>query len=640
MSSNRPDLPSPRPRGILKNASYNRDSYHVRPSPSLDMPKEQEDQDETSPLIRPQSEGVESPLTLSTIPSPEDSENWNEADTEDTKSSWYLVLLTLSIGGLQIAWSVELSNGSPYLLSLGISKSLLAFVWIAGPLSGTLVQPYVGIKSDRCRSKWGKRRPFIVAGALATIISLVLLAWTKEIVQNFFALFQVGAESQTVHVVSIVWAVSFIYILDFSINTIQAAIRAFIVDNAPTHQQNDANAWASRMSGFGNILGYLSGYVNLPRYLGFFGNTQFKVLCVIAVLALTITVGISCLSIQERDPRLEGNPPPQKGGVLSFFVELYRSMKRLPPQVRKVCAVQFFAWIGWFPFLFYITTYIGEIYVEPYFVENPHMSPSEIDATWERATRIGTFALLIFAFTNLAAAVVLPLLIAPGFEPPSPQPHTPLTPHAYTPTTPRSMTGSDYFAYTPQHSTSKLNLSEPSRWERIKSRMPSVQMSAFTLRRAWILSHLLFAAATFLTFFVHDTTTATILVAFIGIPWALSNWAPFALIAAEISKREAIRRNQIPAPATAEGQALANGDDPAQGADQAGVILGIHNVAIAAPQVIATLVSSAIFKALQKPRGTPGDDSVAWVLRFGGLAALVAAYLTSRITEEGEEEEL
>lgn len=112
MSSNWPDLPSPRPRGILKNASYNRDSYHGRPSPSLDMPKEQEDQDETSPLIRPQSERVESPLTLSTIPSPEDSENRNEADTEDTKSSWYLLLLTLSIGGLQIAWSVELSNGS------------------------------------------------------------------------------------------------------------------------------------------------------------------------------------------------------------------------------------------------------------------------------------------------------------------------------------------------------------------------------------------------------------------------------------------------------------------------------------------------------------------------------------------------
>lgn len=63
-------------------------------------------------------------------------------------------------------------------------------------------------------------------------------------------------------------------------------------------------------------------------------------------------------------------------------------------------------------------------------------------------------------------------------------------------------------------------------------------------------------------------------------------------------------------------------------------MLGIHNVAIAAPQVIATLVSSAIFRALQKPRGSTGDDSVAWVLRFGGLATVVAAWLTLRIEEE------
>lgn len=46
------------------------------------------------------------------MPSPEDSESWDNVNTEETKSQWYLILLTLSIGGLQIAWSVELSNGS------------------------------------------------------------------------------------------------------------------------------------------------------------------------------------------------------------------------------------------------------------------------------------------------------------------------------------------------------------------------------------------------------------------------------------------------------------------------------------------------------------------------------------------------
>ena len=111
MSDNRP-LRSPRPRGILKNASYNRDSYDARPSASLDTQKEQDDQDETSPLIAPRRESQESALTISSMPSPQDSDPWNNISTEETKSQWYLILLTLSIGGLQIAWSVELSNGS------------------------------------------------------------------------------------------------------------------------------------------------------------------------------------------------------------------------------------------------------------------------------------------------------------------------------------------------------------------------------------------------------------------------------------------------------------------------------------------------------------------------------------------------
>ena len=66
------------------------------------------------------------------------------------------------------------------------------------------------------------------------------------------------------------------------------------------------------------------------------------------------------------------------------------------------------------------------------------------------------------------------------------------------------------------------------------------------------------------------------------------------------------------------------------------MILGLHNVAISAPQVFATLVSSAIFKATQKSRGSAGDDSVGWVLRFGGVAALIAAYMTYRVGEEGD----
>ncbi len=378
------------------------------------------------------------------------------------------------------------------------------------------------------------------------------------------------------------------------------------------------------MAGIGNILGYLSGYFELPKILPFLGNSQFRVLCAIASIALVVTVSISCGSIKERDPTFEGAPPEQKGGVIGFFKNLFKSVKNLPPQIRRVCEVQFFAWIGWFPFLFYSTTYVGEIYAEPFFAEKPDMTQKEIDDIWEHATRVGTFALLIFAITTFIASVVLPFIVVPTYKAPIPAAPTPMTP-----TTPGSLSASGYFSLKPAPSLSK------SRWRRLRNITSHLQIESLTLRRAWLLSHIFFAACMWLTLAVRTTLTATALVALIGIPWALTQWAPFSLISAEISKRDAIRRGVMNPPATDEGALLAAGEDDK--ADQAGVVLGIHNVAIAAPQVIATLVSSIIFKLLQKPRGSTGDDSVAWVLRFGGLCALVAAWWTTKVGEEKDE---
>lgn len=110
-------------------------------------------------------------------------------------------------------------SGQPYLLSLGMSKALLAFVWIAGPLTGTLVQPYIGIRSDNCRVSWGKRKPFMVVGSAATVVSLLALAWVKEIVGGFLSIFGVDPQSQGTKTVIIIIATILMYCLDFAINT-------------------------------------------------------------------------------------------------------------------------------------------------------------------------------------------------------------------------------------------------------------------------------------------------------------------------------------------------------------------------------------------------------------------------------------
>ncbi|KAJ5317451.1 hypothetical protein N7508_001959 [Penicillium antarcticum] len=585
----------------------------------------------------------------------------NGVDNEGSKGVLYMLLLTLSIGGLQVVWSVELSNGSPYLLSLGMSKALLAFVWIAGPLTGGLVQPYIGIRSDNCRISWGKRKPFMVVGCAATIVALLALAWVREIVGGFLSIFGVDSGSQGTKIVVNIVATILMYCLDFAIATVQAAIRAFIVDNCPAHQQELANAWASRLIGVGNILGYIFGYLDLPKIIPFLGNTQFKALCVLASIFLSVTIAISCAYIKERDPRLDP-PVEDKLGIVSFFRQVIKSIRSLPTQIARVCEVQVAAWVGWFPFLFYSTTYIGQLYVNPIFAENPNLSKEKIDQAWEDATRMGAFALLIYAIISFLANTLLPLFVVPTY---SPAPKTT--------SQPASLDG-DYnedeeqtsrrvsISGMPIGTATEPLLDTPPRYEAEgkPTWLSRLQIPGLTLKQVWLLSHLLFALCMFSTFFISSHQAGSAFVGLVGIPWAVSLWAPFALISAEVARIDPSRRHghvdrAFDEPGASSGiihqyQASEahdwteeHGDQDTLAHDvehghskyheeaQAGIVLGLHNMAVSLPQILSSLVCSAIFKAAQKPRGEPWDDSVGWVLRFGGCAALVAAWLTRRL---------
>jgi len=535
-------------------------------------------------------------------------------ESQATKSIWYIIALTISIGGLQVAWACELSNGSPYLLSLGISKSLMALVWIAGPLTGTFVQPYVGMLSDNCRVSWGRRKPFMLGGAAATTFCLLFLPWTKEIVGGVLGLFGAEASSDGVRIFTMVVAVVMIYILDIAVNTVQASIRAFICDCAPSHQQEAANSMASRLVGLGNIVGYLAGYIKLTDHLGFLGHTQFQILSAIASVCLCSTIIFSVIVVPERDPRLDGPKLANQSGIVDFFRSIFAAIKRLPPQTTKVCVVQFCGWIGFFPMLFYTSAYIGDVYVQPYLEENPEMSRAELDALYERATRVGTFALLIFAITSLLTNLLLPFFIDPTYD------NNP----AINKSTPTS----------PMLTTADKGLQK---W------LAALVIPGFTLRRAWMYSNILFAVAMTCTLFARSVGMATFLVGLVGITWALTLWAPWAIISAEISRREVIARarkqrlsNVVAARHSSSSrsnsdvsQDMDNEPEP----DKAGVILGIHNMAIAAPQFISTFGSSVVFRFAQKPRGVPGDHSISIVFAMGGFFVLAAAWFIHKIQE-------
>lgn len=172
--------------------------------------------DERAPLIIQSPDKGQSPSRRSAYSS---DDGIPLAEAAETKSTWYLIFLTLGIGGLQILWSVELSNGSPYLLSLGMSKALVAFVWLAGPMTGVLVQPYVGMLSDRCRISWGKRKPFMLAGTIGTIGASLLLSYARQIIFLLGRFNDDASYEGAWKTGTIVLATVMMWVLDFSINT-------------------------------------------------------------------------------------------------------------------------------------------------------------------------------------------------------------------------------------------------------------------------------------------------------------------------------------------------------------------------------------------------------------------------------------
>ncbi|KAI9494357.1 major facilitator superfamily domain-containing protein [Zychaea mexicana] len=412
-----------------------------------------------------------------------------------------IVFLTICLAGLQFTWTVEMAYGTPYLLSLGLTKSVMSLVWIAGPLSGLLMQPIVGVVSDRCTSKFGRRRPFIVLGSVIVVISLLIIGWTREIT----ALFTGGTQDgDTFKHLSIGIAIAAIYILDFSINCVQASCRAILVDCLPPSQQEDGTAWAGRMVGIGNVAGYFMGYADLVKAFPFLGNTQLKVLCVIAAFVLVLSDIITCSTVTEKV--LTKGPKKKKNSWSAPFkalTDITGNIWNLPKPIRRICNVQFFAWIGWFPFLFYTTTWVAEIYDQAALQNG---GGANQDDSLGQATRAGSFAFLVYSLVSLAASFVLPWIVSPSYGV-----------DETTTQTFRFKIRGKYYSIT------------PSRY---------LKISFLTLPRAWTLGHIVFLLSMLATVFVSNVVGASIVIGICGISWALTMWAPFSLLGEYISEME------------------------------------------------------------------------------------------------------
>lgn len=268
-------------------------------------------------------------------------------------------ILGLSAGylGLQITFGIESASLSRVYQGFGAGIEDLALLWLAGPLAGLLVQPVIGHVSDQTWTRFGRRRPWMLcSGAIATA-SLVGLAFAP----------------------GLAWAITMIWLLEISMNALNAPYRALVGDTLPEHQHGNGFAMQTVFIGVGAFVGALVpkalSLAGMPNVVAE-GSTPLSVRLAFlaAATCLAISVGGTVLKVREYTKndyasfgiRLEERQQPADAGGRS-------SAQWLDVLIayRRIAAMQFFAWAALYLLWVYATPVVAQGAFTAISVEDP-----------------------------------------------------------------------------------------------------------------------------------------------------------------------------------------------------------------------------------------------------------------------------
>ncbi|KAI8013033.1 Sucrose transport protein SUC2 [Camellia lanceoleosa] len=296
-----------------------------------------------------------------------------------SKSSLRKTIIVASIAaGVQFGWALQLSLLTPYVQLLGIPHTWAAFIWLCGPISGMIVQPLVGYYSDRCTSRFGRRRPFIAAGAGLVAVAVFLIGFAADL--GHLSGDNLGRTPKPRAIA--VFVVGF-WILDVANNMLQGPCRALLADLSGDNQRKmrTANSLYSFFMAVGNVLGFAAGsYTHLHKAFPFSSTRACDVYCAnlkscfFISIALLITLTTIALTTVREKPISKPEPghtgdlngvgkDGEKAKPVPFFGEIFAALKDLPRPMWILLLVTCLNWIAWFPFLLFDTDWMGrEVY--------------------------------------------------------------------------------------------------------------------------------------------------------------------------------------------------------------------------------------------------------------------------------------
>jgi maltose/moltooligosaccharide transporter len=250
-------------------------------------------------------------------------------------SFWQIWNMSFGFFGIQFGWGLQMANMSAIYQYLGADESEIAFLWLAAPLTGLIVQPLVGYFSDRTWGRLGRRRPYFLVGAILSSLALIAMP-------NSSALWM---------------AAGLLWILDASINITMEPFRAFVGDKLPKEQRKSGFAMQSLLIGLGAVLSsslpyILTNWFNVANDGGA-GKIPHTVQIAfyLGAAVFFIAVVYTILTTKEYPPEdlaAFEKHKAETAGVGRAFVEIFQGIGAMPKAMRQLAVVQFFTWFALF----------------------------------------------------------------------------------------------------------------------------------------------------------------------------------------------------------------------------------------------------------------------------------------------------
>ncbi|MBA2340492.1 MAG: MFS transporter [Pyrinomonadaceae bacterium] len=302
--------------------------------------------------------------------------------------------------GIQFGWGLQLANMSAIYTYLGANPDDVPLLWLAGPVTGLLVQPIIGSMSDRTWNRLGRRRPYFLVGAILASIALFIMPSAGEIARSF------GGRVIT----GVAMAATMLWILDASINVSMEPFRAFVADKLNASQRTAGFVMQSFFIGIGASLASALPY--LFTWLGVTGRTasgvplsvqySFKIGAIAFFGAVLYTV-LTTREYPPEDMEDFNRMRREKRGITAGFTEIFSALRNIPTTMKQLAVVQFFTWLG----LFCMWMFFG-------LMTSYHIfrAPDSNSPLFREGNEWGGIAFMVYNIVTFAVAFALPKLAA------------------------------------------------------------------------------------------------------------------------------------------------------------------------------------------------------------------------------------